>query len=91
MLLRGGASMIARVWAATDGYQWIMKQCLRVLLRNELAPPASASAWSWMDQRFGELIMATDMFRSTARTAVQILSSIFMPQQLAHLFTVNQV
>lgn len=45
-----------------------------------------------MDQRFGELIMATDMFRSsTARTAVQILSSIFMPQQLAHLFTVNQV
>jgi hypothetical protein len=31
--------MIARVWAATDGYQWIMKQCLRVLLRNELAPP----------------------------------------------------
>lgn len=84
--------MIARVWAATDGYQWIMKQCLRVLLRNEQrAPPPPPGLGLVLD---GPTVWRThhgDMFRSTARTAVQILSSIFMPQQLAHLFTVNQV
>jgi hypothetical protein len=79
--------MIARVWAATDGYQWIMKQCLRLLLRTE----QRAGLGLVLD---GPTVWRThhgDMFRSTARTAVQILSSIFMPQQLAHLFTVNQV